>query len=103
MGKNEIKLRRHLDPADILRYHNYPDLMKRHERSKRLKRVVRFFTFSLIVTVIVLLFLIIVSYLWFGVKNRSEEFKERKPGSFKPLSGRNYLGFLSINRWGSMR
>ena len=80
MGKNEIKLRRHLDPADILRYHNYPDLMKRHKRSKRLKRVVRFFTFSLIVTVIVLLFLIIVSYLWFGVKKRSEEFKERKPG-----------------------
>ena len=79
MGKNEIKLRRHyLNPADILRYHDYPTLMKRHERSKRLKRAVRFFTFSLIITMIVLLFLIIVSYLWFGVEKRSEQIKERQ-------------------------
>jgi hypothetical protein len=82
MGKNEIKLRRrHLNPADILRYHNYPALVKRHERSRRLKRVVRFFTFSLIITVIVLLFLIILSYLWFGVKKRSEQLKERQPAA----------------------
>jgi len=71
MGKNEIKLRRrHLNPADILRYHNYPDLMKRHERSRRLKRAVRFFTFSLIITVVVLVILIIISYVWFGVGSR---------------------------------
>ena len=79
MGKNEIKLRRHyLNPADILRYHNYPALMKRHERSRKLKRVIRFFTFSVIVTIIVLLFLMIISYLWFGVDKKSELINERQ-------------------------
>jgi len=79
MGKNEIKLRRrHLNPADILRYHDYPALVKRHERSRRLKRVVRFFTFSLIVTIIVLLLLMIISYLWFGVKEKSGQIKEKQ-------------------------
>ena len=79
MGKNEIKLRRrHLNPVDILRYHNYPALVKRHERSRRLKRVVRFFTFSLIVTIIVLLLLMIISYLWFGVKEKSEQIQEKQ-------------------------
>ena len=79
MGKNEIKLRRRLlNPADILRYHDYPTLMKRHERSRRLKRAVRFFTFSLLITMIVLLFLIIVSYLWFRMDEKSEQIKERR-------------------------
>jgi len=79
MGKNEIKLRRrHLNPVDILRYHDYPALVKRHERSRRLKRVVRFFTFSLIVTIIVLLLLMIISYLWFGVKEKSGQIKEKQ-------------------------
>jgi cell division protein FtsN len=89
MGKNEIKLRRRpLDPADILRYHNYPALMKRHKRSRRLKRVVRFFTFSLIIAVIVLLFLIIVSYLWFGVKKRGEQRKEKEHTTTQPVQSR---------------
>ena len=79
MGKNEIKLRqRPLNPADILRYHDYPTLMKKHERSRRMKRAIRFFTFSVIVTIIVLLVLMIVSYLWFGVGKRHEKFKEKQ-------------------------
>ena len=79
MGKTEIKLRRrHLNPADILPYHNYPDLMKRHERSRRLKRAVRFFTFSLVITFIVLVLLIIISYIWFRVDTKSEQIKERQ-------------------------
>ena len=79
MGKNEIKLRRNLlDPADILRYHNYPALLKRHERSRRIKRVVRFFTFSLLITIVVLLLLMIISYMWFRVEKKSEEIKEKQ-------------------------
>ncbi len=87
MGKNEIKLRqRPLNPGDLLRYHDYPALMKRHRRSRRLKRAVRFFTFSLIVTIIVLLLLMIISYLWFGVEEKSEQIKENHNGTTTTLT-----------------
>ena len=82
MGKNEIKLRRRpLSPADILRHHNYPALMKRHVRSRQIKRAVRFFTFSLIITIVVLMLLMIISYVWFRVDKKSEEgrVKEKLP------------------------
>jgi len=76
MGKNEIKLRRQpLNPADILRHHNYPALLKKHARTRQIKRAVRFFTFSLIITIVVLMLLMIISYVWFRVDKTSQELK----------------------------
>jgi len=73
MGKNEIKLRRQmLDPSDIGRYRNYPALMRQHERAKRVKRNVRIFTYSILVTLIILLFLIIISFMMFRWEKKRE-------------------------------
>src|SRR5258708_18590753 len=63
MGKNEIKLRRQiLSTEDIGRYRNYQSLLRRHERAKRVKRNVRIFTYSMLVTLVVILFLVVISY-----------------------------------------
>lgn len=73
MGKNEIRLRRQmLDSGDIGRYRNYPALMRQHERARRFKRNLRIFTYSILVTLIVLLFLIIISFMMFRMEKKRE-------------------------------
>ncbi len=52
-----------LTAGDIGRYRDYPALMRRHERAQRVKRNLRIFTYSILITVIVLLFLIMISYV----------------------------------------
>lgn len=64
MGRNEIKLRRQmLTPGDIGRYRDYPALMRRHERAQKVKRNVRIFTYSILITVVVVLMLIAIAYV----------------------------------------
>lgn len=78
MGKSEIRLRKQvLNPLEIERHRDYQGLMKRHEQINRRKRFLKFFTFSLLITLMVILFLIIVSYLWFRVEKKNED-RERK-------------------------
>jgi large-conductance mechanosensitive channel len=79
MGRNEIKLRRQLVTGRIQRYRNYSALLKRHERSKQLKRNIRFFAYSLFVTVVVVLFLIIASYLVVRLENKQKLKKNKEP------------------------
>jgi hypothetical protein len=58
MGRNEVKLRRQIiNPDDIHRHRNYSALMKQFERTRRFKRALRLFVYSLLITVVVLLFL----------------------------------------------
>lgn len=73
MGKSEIKLRRNvLNPLDIERYRDYSALLKRHDRDRKRRRALRFFAFSLIITLIVVLFLVIITFLWFRIQNRHQ-------------------------------
>ena len=63
MERNEIKLRRDLSPGDIHRHRDYTVLMKRHKRSKLFKRTFRLFFYSLIVTFVVLILIMISWYV----------------------------------------
>jgi hypothetical protein len=64
MGKNEIKLRRQmLSSGDIGRYRDYAALMRQHARAQRVKRNIRIFTYSILLTVVIVLFLIVISYV----------------------------------------
>ncbi len=73
MGKNEIRLRRQmLASDDIGRFRNYPALMRQHERVRRLKRNVRIFSYSMLVTLVVLIFLIIISFMMFRWEKKRE-------------------------------
>jgi hypothetical protein len=62
MGRNEIRLRRQLQTGNIHRHRDYAALLKRHTRFQRSRRYLRFFLYSIIVTVLVVLFLIVISY-----------------------------------------
>lgn len=63
MSRNEIKLRRKkVSAGDIQRYRNYSLLLKQLERTKRFKRALRFFLYSLIITAFILMLIALVGY-----------------------------------------
>ena len=79
MGRNEIKLRRQmLTAGDIGRYRDYPALMRRHERAQRVKRNMRIFSYSILISLIILLFLIMISYVMVRWEKK-REIKHREP------------------------
>lgn len=60
MGKNEIRLRKdRISTGRIIRHRNYSEIMRIHDREIRLKRVLRVFTYFLIILFIIILLLII--------------------------------------------
>ncbi len=57
MGRNEIRLRRNrISSGRIAQHRNYGDIMARHERDQKIKRIARIFTYFLIILVIILVF-----------------------------------------------
>ena len=78
MERNEIKLRGKLSASDIHRHRDYNSLMKRHRRSLLFTRTFRFFYYSLIVTFVVLM-LILVS--WYAVQMKKRP--AQRPGDVK--------------------
>ena len=79
MGKNEIKLQRQmLDSGDIGRYRNYPALMRQHQRTRRIRRNLKIFTYSILVTLLLVLFLIVISYFLVRLE-KDREIKEKQP------------------------
>ena len=60
MGKNEIRLRRQrMSSGRIAQHRNYGDIMARHEKDIRVKRILRIFTYFLIIAVVVILFFMV--------------------------------------------
>lgn len=60
MGRNEIRLRRHrISSGRIAQHRNYGDIMARHERDQKIKRIARIFTYFIIILVIILLFYVV--------------------------------------------
>lgn len=75
MGRNEIRLRRErMSAGRIARHRNYSELMRIYDRDMRLKRVLRAFTYFLII----LFLLVILLIIW-----RWEE--RQKASSYLPL------------------
>lgn len=60
MGRNEIRLRRQsVSSGRIAQHRNYGELMARHEKEVRLKRIIRLFMYFLIIAFIVILYFIV--------------------------------------------
>ncbi|GIV38104.1 MAG: hypothetical protein KatS3mg032_2483 [Cyclobacteriaceae bacterium] len=60
MGKNEIRLRRErMSTGRITRHRNYSEIMRIHDREVRLKRVLRVFTYFMVILFIIIVLLII--------------------------------------------
>jgi cell division septal protein FtsQ len=58
MGKHEIRMRRQrLTARGTERFKNYGAVLKQHEQEKRMKKIVRVFTFFLLIVVVVVLIL----------------------------------------------
>lgn len=63
MGKNEIRLRRQrMSAGNIARHRNYGELMERHERDQKWKRMFRLFIYFLIVAFLTIIFVIVVRW-----------------------------------------
>ena len=76
MSRNEIKLRKKkMGAGDIQRYRNYSLLLKQLERTKRFKRALRFFLYSLLITMFILFLVALVGYFML----RLEKQKGQKP------------------------
>jgi hypothetical protein len=60
MGRNEIRLRRQkMSSGRIAQHRNYGQLMQRHERDIRIRRITRIVIYFLIVLVLLIIFLIV--------------------------------------------
>jgi pilus assembly protein TadC len=60
MGRNEIRLRRQkMSSGRIAQHRNYAEVMARHERDVKLKRITRAFLYFLIIVFLLILFLIV--------------------------------------------
>lgn len=62
MGRNEIRLRRQMmSSGRIAQHRNYSDIMARHERDVKMKRVFRIFVYFLVVLFMVMLYFLVRS------------------------------------------
>ena len=60
MGRNEIRLRRHkVSSGRIAQHRNYGELMERHERDVRIRRIVKTFVYFLIIVALLIMFVIV--------------------------------------------
>jgi len=60
MGRNEIRLRRQrMSSGRIAQHRNYGDIMARHERDIKLRRISRIFIYFIIIAVLILLFMFV--------------------------------------------
>lgn len=72
MGKVEIKIRKKiLTPDNLQQYRNYPALLKKYERTKRFKRALRIFLYSLGLTMLVLA--LIFLGMWKVLEDKKQE------------------------------
>jgi large-conductance mechanosensitive channel len=60
MGRNEIRLRRQMmSSGRIAQHRNYGELMVRHEKELRLKRIIKVFVYFLVIAFIILFFFMV--------------------------------------------
>ena len=60
MGKHEIRMRRQrLTARGTDRFKNYGAVLKQHEEGKRMKKIVKVFTFFLLILVVIILIVMV--------------------------------------------
>jgi hypothetical protein len=72
MGRNEIRLRRQMMSAGrIAQHRNYGELMARHEREVKLKRITKIFVYFLIIAFLLIIFIMVARW------EKREKFNEQ--------------------------
>ena len=72
MGKHEIRLRRQrLAARGSERFRNYGAILKQHEEERRMKIIVRIFTFVLIIAALVIIFITVSR--WEEKQNKTDK------------------------------
>ncbi|MBS1555103.1 MAG: hypothetical protein JSU09_09260 [Bacteroidetes bacterium] len=80
MGRHEIRMRRQRTPArGSERYRNYNAVLKQHEQDMRLKKILRVFTYFLLIALITILLVIVM---------RWEKRQQAKPKTTSSLSSK---------------
>lgn len=75
MGRNEIRLRRQrMSAGNIARHRNYGELLERHDREQKWKRLFKVFIYFLIVAFLSIILVIVV---------RWERKKEQKKSAYE--------------------
>jgi hypothetical protein len=60
MGKHEIRIRRQrMSARGSERYRNYGSVLKQHDEGKRIKIIIRIFTFFMIIVALILIFVVV--------------------------------------------
>jgi hypothetical protein len=60
MGKHEIRIRRQrMSARGSERFRNYNSILKQHDESKRIKTIIRIFTFFFIIVALILIFVVV--------------------------------------------
>ncbi len=71
MARNDIRLRRQrMTAGNIARHRNYGDIMQRHERDQKWKRMFKVFIYFLIAAFLTIVLIIVVR--WEQRKNRDQ-------------------------------
>ncbi len=77
MGKHEIRMRRQrLTARGTERFRNYDAVLKQHEQEKKMKKIVRVFTFFLLIVVVVVLILLLQR--WEKGRDKKSEDRSQK-------------------------
>ena len=75
MGRNEIRMRRQLMNAGRIAHHrNYGELMARHEREVKIKRITKVVIYFLIIAFLLIIFIIVTR--WENRENIKEQNQE---------------------------
>ncbi len=63
MGRNEIRLRRNMmSTGRIARHRNYTEVMRQHDSSTKLKRILRVFAYFLVALFFLILLIIVLRW-----------------------------------------
>jgi preprotein translocase subunit SecG len=78
MGQNEIRIRRNMmSTGRIARHRNYSELMRQHDRDTKLKRILKVFTYFLIILFITLILIIVIRWERRKTSKSSQAYIER--------------------------
>ena len=73
MSKHDIRLRRQrMTARGTERFRNYGDVLERHEKELRIRKIIRVFSFLFIILIVVMLIIIVVRVERKSVKKNNE-------------------------------
>jgi hypothetical protein len=59
MSRNDIRLRRQRTAGGASRFRNYRNVLERHEKEMRIKKIIRVFTYFFVILIVVMLIIIV--------------------------------------------